>query len=199
MDGHSDRLAEYDLNTSVCIQHGITPRLLLARREPLPRLHPLEQIRFPVTDRAADPDVRWSISAHPRLGQPRKTDLQTGGRLLRSEEDESGYGRFLRHRGAGESRLRAHSIPLAGYAAPRGATARTSGLSPANLGQAQREITSTKMVSFRGIFVVCRPSGGEGSALNVCRGPPGWGNACPGTEMTPGLVPRPKAIQSGHP
>jgi hypothetical protein len=84
------------------------PRLLLAGRQPLPGLHPLEQGGFAVAYGPADRDVGGAVTAHARFGQPGQADLQQLGRFLGREKDDDRHGRPLRRRAAGERRLRGH-------------------------------------------------------------------------------------------
>ena len=58
------------------------PRLLLARRHALPRLHPLHEGGLGVANGTADPDVGRAIPAHARLGEPGEADLQTCARFF---------------------------------------------------------------------------------------------------------------------
>ena len=71
------------------------PRLLLAGRQPLPGLHPLQQSGFAIADGPADPDVRRAIAAHAGLRQPRSAEPQSVGRLPRSKEDRGDRLRLL--------------------------------------------------------------------------------------------------------
>jgi hypothetical protein len=64
------------------------PCLLLARRQPLPRLHPLEQSSLAVADRPTNPNVRRAVAAHARFGEPGDADLEKPGRLLGREQDK---------------------------------------------------------------------------------------------------------------
>src|SRR5262245_19984991 len=64
------------------------PCLLLARRQALPRLHPLEQSSLAVADRSTNPDVRRAVAAHARLGKPGDAHLEKLGRLLGREQDK---------------------------------------------------------------------------------------------------------------
>lgn len=110
--------------------------LLLARRQALPGLRPLAEPGLGVANGPANLDVGRPVAAHARLGQPGRADLQAGGRLLGSEEDERRRGRLLCRRAAGGGRLRCHlnEFPFDDDA-PQGA-ARTSGLSFAKVGKA---------------------------------------------------------------
>jgi hypothetical protein len=91
------------------LPHGLCgPRLLLAGRQPLPGLHPLEQGGFAVANGPADRGVRGAVAAHARFGQPGQADLQQLGRFLGREKDDDRHGRPLRRRAAGERRLRGH-------------------------------------------------------------------------------------------
>jgi hypothetical protein len=82
--------------------------LLLARRHALPPLHPPEESGLSVPDGAADPDVGRAVAAHARLGQPGQADLHKPGCFLGGEQHHDRRGRLLRHRAAGERRLRCH-------------------------------------------------------------------------------------------
>jgi hypothetical protein len=82
--------------------------LLLACRQALPRLHPLQQSSLAVADGPADADVGWAVAAHARLRQPGDADLEKLGRLLGREQHDGRRGRFLRRRASGKRRLRGH-------------------------------------------------------------------------------------------
>ena len=83
------------------------PRLLLAGRQPLPGLHPLQQGGFRIAYGPADPDVRGAVAAHAGLRKPREADFEKLGRFLWCNEDDGRRGRLLRQ-AAGERRLRGH-------------------------------------------------------------------------------------------
>jgi hypothetical protein len=82
--------------------------LLLARRQALARLHPLQQSSLAVADRPTNPDVGRAVAAHARLGEPGDADLEKLGRLLGREQYDGRRGRFLRRRASGKRRLRGH-------------------------------------------------------------------------------------------
>jgi hypothetical protein len=62
-------------------------KLLLAGRQALPTLHPLDQSSLGVANGAADLDVGQSITPHPRLRQPGNAEPQSLGRLLWRKQD----------------------------------------------------------------------------------------------------------------
>src|SRR5262249_48565149 len=83
--------------------------LPLARRQALPRLHPLKQSSLAVADRPTTHlDVGRAVAAHARLGEPGDAHLEKLGRLLGREQYDGRRGRFLRRRASGKRRLRGH-------------------------------------------------------------------------------------------
>ena len=85
----------------------------LARRCPCAAFHPLQERHLGVANGTANLDVGWSITPHPRLGEPGDADLEKLGRLLGREQYDGRRGRFLRRRASGKRRLRGHfRIPV---------------------------------------------------------------------------------------
>jgi hypothetical protein len=82
--------------------------LLLARRQALARLHPLEQGALGVADGPADLEVGGPVAPHARLRQPGEADLEDLGRFLGGEQGGDRHGRLLRRAGADGRRLRSH-------------------------------------------------------------------------------------------
>lgn len=60
----------------------IGPCLLLARRQPLLRLHPLPHSRLAITDRPTNPDEWRAVTTHARLGEPRRAHAEKVRYLL---------------------------------------------------------------------------------------------------------------------
>jgi hypothetical protein len=114
------------------------PRLLLARRQALARLHPLDESSLGIADGPADADVGRAVAAHTRLCKPGEAHLEQGGRLLGGEEHDGGRGRLLRCRAAADRRLGCHYLRFPfGDDAHRDATTRSFGLSFAKVGNVQ--------------------------------------------------------------
>ena len=59
---------------------------MLAGREALPRLHPLEQNGLAVADRTPNPDVWRAVTAHTRFSEPRHADAKMKCRLFRRQQ-----------------------------------------------------------------------------------------------------------------
>ena len=89
-------------------KRDLKSQLLLAGRQPLSRLHPLQQRSFGVTNGPTYPEVRGPVTAHASLGEPRKADFEKFGRFLGREQNESRRGRPLRQ-AASERGLRHRS------------------------------------------------------------------------------------------
>ncbi len=102
-DRRSFRLLSDDLGEPPARLGRRRSRLLLARRQALPGLHPLDQRGFSITDGAADPDIGRAVAAHPRLGEPGEADLENRGRFLRRHHRGNRSRRFCRrHLGLGD-------------------------------------------------------------------------------------------------
>jgi hypothetical protein len=112
---HSGHLGETIASLSAHLPLGLRqPRLLLARRQALARLRPLDQRGLRVADGSADLDVGRAVAAHARLGQPGEADLKKLGRFFRGKQHDDRRGGLLRPDAAGDRRLRCHFLTLGG-------------------------------------------------------------------------------------
>jgi hypothetical protein len=90
--------------------HRRSGELLLAGRQALARLHPLDESCLRIANGTADANVGRAIAAHARLGEPGEADLEQRGCFLGGEQHNDGRDRLLRRRVAGHRRLRFHLI-----------------------------------------------------------------------------------------
>ena len=77
---------------------------MLTGGEPLPRLHPLRESCFGISDRAADFDVGRAIASHASLGKPGYADSQNPSGFFGLMEDDKSRRRLVRHVTDGELR-----------------------------------------------------------------------------------------------
>lgn len=68
--------------------------LLVAGRQALPQLHPLDQGRLGVADGPAELDVGGTVAAHARFCQPGQAHVQVMGCFLGSEQNADGPDRM---------------------------------------------------------------------------------------------------------
>ena len=61
-------------------------RLLLAGRQALPGLRPLQERRLRIADGPADLDEGRSVTPHAALGEPRRAHVKETGRLFRGQQ-----------------------------------------------------------------------------------------------------------------
>ncbi len=64
----------------------VRPRLLLAGRQALPGLHPLQQGGLAVANGPADPNVRGAVAAHASLSEPGHRDIEDLRHVSRMQE-----------------------------------------------------------------------------------------------------------------